>query len=965
MASTRAVVLIMTLWWTGITMAQDTTALDAVRAAFNRGQNAEAVAVLEKLLRDPRSLNPVDRHEARQLLGRALTRLARYPEAIAALGEAASIAQRLDLRRELALTHIYLGDAYERMKRHDEALEHYRTALRPLLLPADWQVARLAWTQIGDIHVVAGRYDDARRSYGTALDYAEQAGDVPLTAHSLDYLGYFYRSIGDARQAIRHHERAIALALGLGDTEAAWTALARAYNHLGLSRQALAWQEESRDRRRELLLRAVNEEERALLYAEKGKDHWRQGYILRALSVLSRELADLADDGLNEHLRKAVEYATRGRTPEWEGLALHQRALAGVRLGDLDGAARDLEEALAIWDRIGDVHARGRALRMRAEEIAERRGDAAGARRDYLQALQALGIVEAKDDIAQVYHRLSVNLDADGLRAAAIYFGKLAVNTVQGMRQALTGAERESQRAFLAVKSSMYRHLAELLIREGRLAEAQHVLGMLKEEEFFDFISRDAGGDPRTRRIEFLQYERPWVDRYEAVAAALRESTLEAGRLRQRLASETPLAADRTRLSATEREIAARTAALEGYFEALIAEFSSGAMAQSAARTAEAVAARVESALLQQRLAALGDGTVILHFVQTEERLSIIVTTASSQVARQVAMRPADLNRQIDRLRRVLRTPNSNPLPVAQELYQTLISPIAAELDKAGARTLMFYLDGALRYIPMAVLHDGERYLAERYALAVYTEVARDNLTHAPAPKRSIAGFGLTRAIDEHEPLPAVKEELETIVKVGGTGLIPGEVHLDERFSAATMWQALKAGHPLLHIASHFVFRPGTEATSYLLLGDGDRLTLKRIRDEKFDFGKVDLLTLSACETGLGGSRDAQGQEVEGLAVLVQRQGAKGVIATLWPVADASTALFMQHMYRLRERNLSKAEALRQAQIAFIRGLERAPGGADAERGVRRADPPAPGAAGATYAHPYFWAPFILMGNWL
>jgi CHAT domain-containing protein len=177
-------------------------------------------------------------------------------------------------------------------------------------------------------------------------------------------------------------------------------------------------------------------------------------------------------------------------------------------------------------------------------------------------------------------------------------------------------------------------------------------------------------------------------------------------------------------------------------------------------------------------------------------------------------------------------------------------------------------------------------------------------------------------------------------------------MYFDEQFNATSVRAALTKGHPLVHIASHFVFRPGNEASSFLLLGDGDKLTLSRIRQDKFDFSRVDLVTLSACETGVGGGRSAKGEEVEGLGAVIQKQGAKGVIATLWPVADDSTGLLMQHFYRLRDADrLSKAAALRQAQLLLIHG-QRAPGSSA-------------GAGPHPYAHPFYWAPFILMGNWL
>jgi CHAT domain-containing protein len=187
--------------------------------------------------------------------------------------------------------------------------------------------------------------------------------------------------------------------------------------------------------------------------------------------------------------------------------------------------------------------------------------------------------------------------------------------------------------------------------------------------------------------------------------------------------------------------------------------------------------------------------------------------------------------------------------------------------------------------------------------------------------------------------LPAVKTELHSIVKTDATGMLPGEVYLDEAFSAARLKDVSQRKFQLLHVASHFQFSPGTEVNSFLLLGDGQQLTLGEIRTQNYRFDYVDLLTLSACDTGLGGGRDDQGREIEGFGVLAQQQGAKAVLATLWRVADQSTAALMTEMYKLREeKKLTKIEALRQAQQSLL--------------------------SQPRYSHPFYWAPFILMGNW-
>jgi CHAT domain-containing protein len=179
-----------------------------------------------------------------------------------------------------------------------------------------------------------------------------------------------------------------------------------------------------------------------------------------------------------------------------------------------------------------------------------------------------------------------------------------------------------------------------------------------------------------------------------------------------------------------------------------------------------------------------------------------------------------------------------------------------------------------------------------------------------------------------------------------------------------------------LHIASHFKFAAGTEADSFLLLGDGSKLSLKDVRT-RVRFSGVDLLTLSACETAFGGGQDANGREIEGFATLAQNRGAKSVLASLWPVSDASTSRLMQTLYSSRDKEqLNKAAALQKAQLSLLKGKSEVSATVDTWRGPVRANLPsaanAPSALPAyranpalPHAHPYYWAPFILMGNWL
>jgi len=293
----------------------------------------------------------------------------------------------------------------------------------------------------------------------------------------------------------------------------------------------------------------------------------------------------------------------------------------------------------------------------------------------------------------------------------------------------------------------------------------------------------------------------------------------------------------------------------------------------------------------------------------------------------------------------------------------------------------MWSLDGVLRYVPVAALQDEQqKYLVETYGNVMFTPASRDRLKDAVDIHWRGLGLGVSKRGEIVLPdgsqrlrfvaLPGVPRELRSIIHdkateqtAAGDGLLEGRVLLDEGFTKDAMRTALRQRYPLVHIASHFMFQPGNESDSFLLLGGAGgqnaRLTVGELKHISFE--GVNLLTLSACETALGGGK-ANGVEVESFGVLAQRQGAEAVMATLWPVADVSTPLLMRELYRLREEKsgMTKAEALRRAQLALLTGAVKLADAKQDSRGLIHGI----ASAKASFTHPFYWAPFILIGNW-
>jgi len=278
--------------------------------------------------------------------------------------------------------------------------------------------------------------------------------------------------------------------------------------------------------------------------------------------------------------------------------------------------------------------------------------------------------------------------------------------------------------------------------------------------------------------------------------------------------------------------------------------------------------------------------------------------------------------------------PRSEQRQLYQQLYDWLIRPVEADLQQAQIETLVFVLDGDLRNLPMAVLHDGDRYLIEQYSLAIAPGLQL--LEPRPLDNRRLQAVvgGLSQARDGFAALPGVESEIQ---RIGSS--IDTDVRLNETFTIDATRDALsRTDSPVLHLATHGQFSSNAEETFILTwngsLNVNELGQLLQRRDEQ-RFGALELLVLSACQTAMGDDR-----ALLGLAGLAVRSGARSTLATLWAVRDQATADLMAEFYhQLAQPGMSKAKALQQAQLSLLRQPD--------------------------YQRPFFWSAFILVGNWL
>ena len=344
----------------------------------------------------------------------------------------------------------------------------------------------------------------------------------------------------------------------------------------------------------------------------------------------------------------------------------------------------------------------------------------------------------------------------------------------------------------------------------------------------------------------------------------------------------------------------------------------------------------------------------VIYPIILEDRLEVILRLPSSDNLRHYAnsgVSESQVNEAVEQLRQSLRKRSTSLSQIkteSQQLYGWLIEPFAADLEsdvereQSQIKTLVFVLDGALQNVPMAALYDGQRYLVERYAVTVASSLQL--LNPKPLLRKPLSALiaGATNAPSFQKegfaPIDNVAVELSGIrKKVNRSRTMEDRAFLKKNIQS----QLKKASFNIVHLATHGKFSSNPDRT--FILDWEERIKVKDLdnllrSDEQTAVKPVELLVLSACETAMGDKRAALG-----LAGIAIRAGASSTLATLWQVNDASTAEFMIQFYQqLHNPQITKAEALRNAQLAFLID-----------------------SSGTDYNRPYHWAPFILVGNWL
>lgn len=899
------------------------------------------------------------------LMGRIYTDLGQEDKALELFNQILTVWREIGSRQGEASTLTNMGRAYSDLADEDKALELFNQGLIIWREVGGRGGEASALDGIGKVYLDTSRGTEALKYLTQALAIWREVGERGGEALTLNNMGRVYTDLGQMKEMLTSYNQALAIWREIGNRQgeaSTLTNLGRASADLGQKQTAL------------------DDLQLALpLWREVGN---RNGEAL-TLNDVGRVAAELhenakAEDSYDQALAIWREVGNR----RGEASTLMNIGRLSYDEGKLDAALQTHYESLPLWREVKS--GRGEALAL--SSISKICG-AQGQTQKALAAAMA-GLYRARDARDPDLEGGIETLMMMGFRnhnqpQSAIYFGYEAVNSYQQIRANIAGLEKDMQAAFAESKAETYRILAELLIQQNRLGEAEQILDLLKEQELkgvvrtttLDSVARQEG-------VKLTQAQ-------QTVEAELGDPEKQAFALEDLILQNALLKAKTSRTADEEHQMQSLDASIEKQ-SAEFAQFLDrfGRTIVSDLRTVSGSAsdgtAQVSS-YLQSTLSKLGPNAMGIRVLFGQKHVYLILVKADSREKVELPVSPAELRAKALAVRDLLASRSGDPRPQLGELYNMLVVPMIVELDPLAvaegskAPVLLWSLDDSLRYLPMGSLYDGQHYLIERFRNVLFTPESYGHMTDAPmanGQKLRVLAMGLSKSYGGLPALPGVMPELEAVVHDPAVpeshGVMEGRLLPNDQFTLAALTTELGAGgdFSVVHIASHFVEQAGNGQEPFLLLGgetagdtSGFEWNLSALENSQVAFRGTQLLTLSACSTAKDyTSRD--GVEMDSLGMVAQQKEAQAVLATLWDVNDASTSRIMSDFYArwIGNPDAGKAEALRQAQLAFLHQSGTA--GNKTARGIQVETESVTTGQETKYELPYYWAPFVLIGNY-
>ena len=829
----------------------------------------------------------------------------------------------------------WIGNTYRQLGHYDQAIAAYQQALA--ISPGEQASNGRILNNLGATYQLLGQYPKALAIQQQALTAWQQTRDQVGEGNTLSNIGGLYSNLGQYPRALAAYQQAMSIFQAQGDRQAVGDIL----SNLGLIDDGLGQYDQ-----------ALKRYQQVLAIRRETSDRRGEGTALHNLGLVQRHQGHYAQAlALNQQaltVRRAIDDRVgMGETLDNLGDVYEQ-------LGQYPQALDALKQALAIVQTLGRRDNEADVLATTAN-VYQRQGQYAQALALYQQALGIQREIGTRPGERRTLSYLGDLFRQEQQPKLAIVFYKQSVNISEAIRKDIRVLSREAQESYTQTVAKTYRSLADLLLSEGRILEAQQVLERLKIQEIRQF----------TRRAT--------VTDQTGVALTPAEETI--------LKEHGSLIAFGQQVYDCKQTHCPQLSHLNDQLQNLTQEYNQ--TVQSFAAVTRERRAQDEGFLdpnqLLPKARAIVDAqpdTILIYPLVLKDKIWLIWASRGGVVKSvQVPVSEQQLGETVLKFRQTLQSPILGTKAVksaGNTLYNWLIKPLESELAANHIQHLVFSLDRVTRYIPMSALFDGNQYLIEKYTIDTVLSADLTDMRDRTAlnPQTTpVLGAGVSEGLADFSPLPNVPLELSGIVKQppSETGIYPGVTFLNRAFDFRTLRDNL-LGHKIIHIATHAQFVPGRPEDSFLVLGTGDKLTIPQIQTLQ-DLSDVELVVLSACETALGGP-DQDGIEISGLSSYFLNAGAKAVMASLWTVDDASTSQLMRSFYKnlateSKQGKMTKAAALRLAQLSLLHGTGETTTDKQRGIGIVNTNPQGTRSTAAPFSHPFFWAPFVLIGNGL
>jgi CHAT domain-containing protein/Tfp pilus assembly protein PilF len=851
-----------------------------------------------------------------------------YPGAIQHLQQAIEIASTLNDKELEGSARNNLGLVFDERGDYKQSLEQYQRALELHRSTHFERGEGDTLGNIGGVYLLLGRFKEALPYYQQALGISERLGLKPASSDDLGNIALCLLGTGDIDGALKTFDRALDVAhetglakeeadwrkgkgttlVGLGRFDAALGEYASAeqiYRQAGLKRELVQAVIDT-GQVYELLGDAVSAEERfeqaRQLAREIGNTSGESDSLI-ALGDLERRRKNY--DRADAHFKQALEKARGAGEERTIVSALLRQSMNDVDRKRYESALQSASAAQEIAERAGNLPAVALSHYVLGE-LRRSQGQLPQAIEAY-SAAQALQKQLRDPELGwRICYGQGQVLAAQEKPDKAITSYKEAIRVIEDTRSGI--AEERYRAGYIEDRYQVYVALVELLLKVHQPGDAFLYSEKLRARAYLDNLgaSSPVAGDTATQ-------------------LRMRELADQIQTLRRALQKEYSVPQSERRGDALEL-FSSELAGAERDYEALVGSSDFSVTASTAMRSGS-----LPSAIEIQHL--LPAHTALIEYVVGKQMVSIFLVTPSSVVGLPVEVKSESLSSRTELLRALIMERRPEWIEPARGLRKLLLDPVQAEGYLHSIRQLLIVPDGVLNYVPFATLPVGtSRFLGDEFTIAYLPAAAA--LARDP---KSGGGRTLLAMAPSDAKLPNAPDE------VRGIGLIFGSTSrvVVGKAATKTLFMKVAGDYDYLHLATHGSLNRDAPSLSAIELepdkeNDG-RLELYEVAGMKL---RARLVTLSACETALGKgyfSETPGGDEFVGMTRAFLSAGGQNILASLWAVNDESTRALMLRFYR-HLLTTNGAEALAKAQ-----------------QELRRSD--------VRYRHPYYWAPFVMVGS--